>query len=533
MRGAIGTNNIDSEARLGYLPSQMIQWEMLGCSGGSRPMDSIEKATAIIVVGADLKAESAGFAYRAIRAALKNDATLVIASSRPTSMDKFSNLLLNYKPGSEAWIAAGLCKAFLAQKSEKSEALESSNGSDEFEKSIDSIPFERITAETGLTESDFHEAARLGAAGRRTAVIYGAEVIRSHDMKNAVRGVVNLAILSGAAGGDGAGIYPLDEKNNTLGMLDMGVLPEYLPGYRSYTSSAGDFSSAWNCDLPPAPGKNIFQMLDSIEKGEIRGLYVIGSDPVNILPDRNRVINAFKKLELLVVQDIFPTGTAKLANIFLPAATAAEKSGSFTTADNRVQSFANALRPQGESRTDAEIIKRLHAMTAQVSPIIGQSDEELRSEISRLSRIYSEVPNNNGSCKEMVKNVPKAGDSMLTLLPLNPATALKITDAYPYILETGTILRHNGTYSTWSECNMTVSPEPYLEISEPDAMKNGIKNGDPVKISSTRETITVKARVAARMPQGVLFAPANFGIAGLNSLTDTATYFTPVKMEKA
>ena len=144
-------------------------------------------------------------------------------------------------------------------------------------------------------------------------------------MATAVKGVVNLALLTGAVGEAGAGIYPLDEKNNTQGMLDMGVCPEYLPGYHTYEHMAAKFGTAWNATVPAAPGKDLFQIVEGIEKGEIKALYVMGSDPLHFMPDRSRVLKALQKLELLIVQDLFLTETAKLATVVLPAATRRRK----------------------------------------------------------------------------------------------------------------------------------------------------------------------------------------------------------------
>src|SRR6185369_6773854 len=174
-----------------------------------------------------LKAESPGFAYRVIQAATKNDAKLVVATSRATSMNKFANAFLQYRPGSEAFLVAGLNKAVLAEGLENTTFIEkNARGLDAAKASLDAISFEQITAASGISEAALREAVRMISNNGRTVIIYGAELLRSVDMSNAVKGTVNLALLTGAVGESGAGIYPLDEKNNTQGMLDMGVCPE-------------------------------------------------------------------------------------------------------------------------------------------------------------------------------------------------------------------------------------------------------------------------------------------------------------------
>jgi len=525
LRGALGSNNIDSEARLGYLPAQVIQWEMLGYSGGTFGMDAIEKATAIIVIGADLKAESPGFAYRTIQAATKNDAQLVLAGSRVSSMNKFANAFLQCRPGSEAWLIAGLNKAVLAEglvsavNLTKLETLKSS---------LDALTFERITEISGISEAQLREVAALICSGGRTAVIYGAEVIRSIDSRNAVAGVVNLSLLTGAVAATGAGLYPLDEKNNIQGMLDMGVCPEYLPGYHTYGRAAATFSSAWKAAIPTVQGKDLFQMLDAIEAGQIKALYVMGSDPVHFMPNRSRVMEALQKLELLVVQDLFLTDTARLAHIFLPAATGAEKSGSFTSADNRVQSFSAAVIPAGEARSDADILASLHRLVAPDTAGVSAPLDALQHEITALTGLYSETCDQSGCRMGRIKN----RIATFICAPLAPLTLPPAAAARPFALTVGPILHHNGSVTTRSESNMLVAGEAYIEMSEADAASICVTGGDVVKIVSDTGSVSLKARLSVQIQRGALFIPAHFSAAAINTLTGSPSFPQYVSISK-
>ncbi|MDD2308409.1 MAG: molybdopterin-dependent oxidoreductase [Desulfuromonadaceae bacterium] len=523
LRGALGSNNIDSEARLGYLPAQVIQWEMLGYSGGTFGMDVIEKATAIVVIGADLKAESAGFAYRAIQAATKNDAKLVVAGSRASSMNKFANAFLQCRPGSEAWLVAGLNKAVLA------EGLVSSVDVmklDVLKSSLEALSFERITEISGVSEVEFCEAAALICSGGRTAVIYGADVIRSADSRNAVAGVVNLSLLTGAVAETGAGIYPLDEKNNTQGMLDMGVCPEYLPGYHTYEHAAGTFSSAWKATVPVIQGKDLFQIVDAIEAGQIKALYVMGSDPLHFMPNRSRVTKALQKLELLVVQDLFLTETARMAHVFLPAATGAEKSGSFTSADNRVQSFSAAVKPAGDARSDTDILASLHKLVAPDAAGVSTPLDDLQHEITALTGLYSEICDQSGCRMGRIKNRTATFIcSPLAPLALPPA-------AGQFALTVGPVLHHNGSITTRSENNMLVAGEAYIELSETDAASIGVTGGDTVKITSETGSVSLKARLSAQLQRGAVFVPAHFSVAAINTLTGSSSFPQYVSISK-
>ena len=523
LRGALGSNNIDSEARLGYLPAQVIQWEMLGYSGGTYGMEAIEKATAIIVIGADLKGESAGFAYRVIQAATKNDAKLVLAGSRASSMNKFANAFLQCRPGSEAWLVAGLNKAILA------EGLGSAGdvtGLEGLKSSLDSLSFERISEVTGLSEGRLRDAAALVCSGGRTAVIYGADVIRSADSKNAVAGAVDLALLTGAVAEAGAGIYPLDEKNNTQGMLDMGVCPEYLPGYHTYGHAAAAFGAAWNAAVPEIPGKDLFQILDAIEAGQIKALYVMGSDPLHFMPNRSRVMKALQKLELLVVQDLFLTDTARLAHVVLPAATGAEKSGSFTSADNRVQCFSAAVKPAGDARCDADILTALHNLISPATSGGAQTLDALHHEITTLTGLYSEVCDHAGCRMGRIKNRTTTS----ACLPLAPCALPPASR--PFALTIGPVLHHNGSMTTWSENNLLVSGDACVELSSLDAASIGVSDGDTLTITSDTGRISLKARLSEKIQRGALFAPAHFRDAAITTLTGSASFPQYVSLAK-
>ncbi|QOX77882.1 molybdopterin-dependent oxidoreductase [Trichlorobacter lovleyi] len=448
---AIGSANLDSEARLGYAQAQELQAKLIGMTGATKPMDALEQAGCIIVLGSDLKAESAGFGYRAIKAATKRDAKLVIASARPTSLDKFANSSLRYKAGSEGFVALGLAKAAISlNKAVAAEGLEA------FKQSVAGTSFDQIQAATGLTEADFVDAVSF--INGQVAVMYGFEFIRSVDAAAAVTGALNLAILTAAD------LYPIDEKNNTQGMLDMGV-------------------------VPGAGGKDLFGIIDGIEKGEIRCLYVVGSDLMQ-LPNRSRVAAALQKLECLVVLDLFPSATAQLADVLLPAAAAPEKSGSFTSTDNRTQSFTAAATAPGEARPDYIILGDLYA---RLSGGAVPSLAAVQQEIAPVVKKQLEAP----VLAFAAPQAHAAGSMTLLIAPF---------------------LRHNGSYTSWSANNLLVAAEATILLSTADAAKLAVVDGDKVTVSASGASVTLPVVVQQAVPAGLSIVPSHFPGSGITAL---------------
>ncbi|SJZ99632.1 formate dehydrogenase alpha subunit [Trichlorobacter thiogenes] len=459
IKEAVGSANLDSEARLGYAQAQELQAKMIGMTGATKPMDALEQAGCIIVLGSDLKAESAGFGYRAIKAATKHDAKLVIASARPTSLDKFANSSLRYKAGSEGFVAMGLAKAAINQN--KAVAAE---GLDAFKQAVSATSFDQIQAATGLDEAAFNDAVSF--INGQVAVMYGFEFIRSADAAAAVTGALNLATLTAAD------VYPIDEKNNTQGMLDMGV-------------------------APAAGGKDLFAIVEGIEKGEIRCLYVMGADLLQ-LPNSRKIAAALQKLECLVVLDLFPTATAQLANVLLPAAAAPEKAGSFTSTDNRTQSFTAAASAPGEARPDLVILGDLYARLS-------------GGAIPSLAALQQEI-------KPVVKKKLER--------PALAFTAPQAHAAGSMTLLVAPFLRHNGSYTSWSENNLLVAAEAVVRLGAADATRLGVKDGDNVTVTASGASVTLPVQLRDGIPAGLALAPTHFPASGISGLMTKSASLT-------
>jgi formate dehydrogenase alpha subunit len=515
MRDAIGTGNIDSEARFGYAQAQAVLLERLGLSGASAAIDRIDNAESLLVIGCDLNAEATGVEYRVIRAASKNDATLVLANMRDVKLKKYANSRLKYRPGGEVHLLNALVKAILDEGLENSGfSGEKANSLDELKKGMDRLSLEDLARGAGVAAGDLRDAARLLVNRKGVAIIFGADLMRSAHSRQALDALVNLALLTGAIGKDAGGLFPIHEKNNIQGLLDMGVTPETVAGQRG----------------PAGRGRDLWGIVEGIETGSIRALYAVGSDLL-AFPDNNRIRKALSRLDFLVVQDIFPTETAALAHVVFAAAAAAEKSGTFTTIDNRVHSFVKAVDPPGEARADWDILSELYSrFTLARHPA---SSAEILAEIGvdipgygGVSETGMEVCTSvsRGECR-----LPGEGRAFVSVAaPPNPAAG---EGAFQLLV--GPILFHSGSTTTWSPNNLTVAPEGYFEIFSADADRLAIVDGAPVRVTSASGSVTGKARLTHCLQPGLLFAPSHFPGLNVNSLLAGSANLVRVTVEKA
>jgi formate dehydrogenase (NADP+) alpha subunit len=522
-RVAVGTNNIDSEARFGALRSLQTLDKALALRGASNRFDRIAQADAVLVFGSDVTAEAPLLDWQIETACRKRDGKLVVANMRQVKLTRYAETFLQYRPGSEVALANALGRIILEKGWADEIFLQRYvKNLPEMKSHLLAVDLEKAAAETGLSLDQLHAAAaNLGEAGS-VAIIFGGDISRSALAENKIAAIANLALVSGALHGDIGGLFPVDEKGNMQGLLDMGVYPEALPGHQEYESARPIFESAWGVKLPSG-GLNALQILEGIEQGNIRFLYLAACNPLSAFPDSGRWRRALSRVEFLVVQDILASELTALANVVLPGAPPAEKSGSVTSLDSRVSSVNQALPALGRADGDIfnELFSRVSSRGGAAAGLV-----EVGAEIQSLTSLYTDIcaPQPGGPC---LKEPFSPQEKSLFYTPVDGTE----TEEGMQLL-TGKILFHFGTTSTFAEGCLEVAPAGFIEMHPEDAQSLGFQDGSAVKVTSETGTARAKVKISPRLSPGLLFAPYHFADVNIQQVIPSARNRVAVKVEK-
>ena len=523
-RAAIGTNNIDSEARFGALRSLRAIDKGLGLHGASNQLDVIGSADAVLVFGADPTAEAPAVDWKIQDAVRRGDGKLVIANMRQIHLTQFAESQLSYKPGSEIALANGLGRLLLDRKYLDDENLKSTvSNFEEMKADLNSVDLAVVVEATGLSLEALEQAADIIGNAEKVAVVFGSDITKSAFGTSKAAAVANLAILSGALSADG-GLFPLDEKGNTQGVLSMGVCPENLPGFQPYADNKAKFAKAWNCDLADE-GLDADGILQEIEAGTIRFLYLAATNPQSF-PNSSRWLKALEKVEVLVVQDIFPVEITRMATVVLPGSSYAEKSGSFTSLDQTVRHFNAAIKPVGQSREDWEIFAELYARLSKHS--MTQDRAGIYDEIRDLTSLYADasfLEDKFRTCAQKPYQVAPAGLKYQLISVDNGDDGLQLL--------AGTSAGHFGTTSTWAAAPLEVEAEGLLKVNIEDARAAGVVDGDALKVTSATGSTVGKVLISTSVPAGLIYAPHNFIALGIQQLMSDGSNLTSVQIVKA
>jgi formate dehydrogenase alpha subunit len=526
-RVGLGSNNIDSEARFGALRTHKALDAALGLKGASNRIDRISGAEAVLVLGCDVTAEAPALDWQIETACRKNDGKLVVANMRRVKLNRYAKTSLQYRPGSEVLLVNALGRLILEAGLADEDYLRRFVGNlDELKAHLAAVDLEQAASGTGLSLDLLREAADyLGRAGS-VALIFGADISKSEGAEEKTAAIANLAMISGALHGDLGGLFPVDEKGNMQGLLDMGVCPEFLPGYHPYEAGRTRFEKAWGAKLP-AGGLDAAGILAGIEKGEIRFLFLAATNPLVSFPDSGRWRKALARVECLVVQDILDTELCALAHVVLPGSSFAEKSGSFTALDGRVSCLGKALQPVGDAREDWDILADLYDRLAPQG--LSLDRDGVLTEVKELSGLHTEVCSaGSGRCKPCLKKPYRPADKSLTYTPVEGSSAA------PAEMEllSGKILFHFGTTSTFAEGNLAVAPSGYIEIHPEDAAGLGVAEGGMLKVTSAVGTARGAARLSGGVPRGLLFAPHHFADLNIQQVVPEGVNRVAVQVSK-
>ncbi len=537
MRAVVGTNNVDHCARLCHASTVAGLAATLGSGAMTNSIAELEFADVILVTGSNTTEAHPVIATLIARAVLQHKAKLIVVDPRKIDLVRYATLWLRPRNGTDvAWINGmlhaiiannWLNDAFIAEHTENFEALQTA---------VAKYDPQTVEALSGVPAADITAAAKLYATAPKSSIVYSMGITQhSHGTDN-VKSLSNLALLTGQIGRESTGVNPLRGQNNVQGACDMGSLPNVYPGYQRVDDAAArrKFEKAWKCKLSSKPGLSVVEIMNEAHAGRMKALYIMGENPMVSDPNLNHVRDALENLDLLVVQDIFPTETTALADVILPAASFLEKDGHFTNTERRVMPIRQILDAPGEARADWHIVQDLaNEMGAGWN---YHSTKEILNEINRLTPQYG------GITWERIENgerlqwpCPAAdhpgtrflhangiirGKGLFAAVDYLPSKE-QPCDAYPFVLSTGRILLHYHT------CSMTrrthALPKyvnlPYMEISPADAQRLALASGDKTRVSSRRGAIEIAVKVTTRVAEGSVFIPFHFAEAAANVLT--------------
>jgi formate dehydrogenase major subunit len=536
----LGTPNVDNCARLCHAPSVVGLNRTLGAAGMTNPIPDIANSRCIFIIGSNL-AENHPVLTRWIHRAKDVGAVVIVADPRETHTSWMADVFLQLKPGTDVALLNGMAHVIIKEGLIDIDYISRwTRGFEAFRESLKDYTPEKVSEITGVAAGDIVRAARSYALSPASSILYSMGITQHSTGTDNVQAISNLALICGHLGKPGTGIMPLRGQNNVQGACDMGALAEFYPGYKKADDpkTINYFSSAWGAEsLPLGPGLTATEMIDAAALGEVKAMYIVGEDPANSDPCSEHVRQALNRLDFLVVQDIFMTATAQLADVVLPAAAFAEKEGSFTNTERRVQWSSKAIEPPGAALPDLEIVCK-----------VGKSlgiDLSYPDAASVLAEINQNVPQYAGITRErlgragLVWPCPsidhpgtpilhsagfKLAEGRATIVPVlyRPA-AEDASWEYPFILTTGRVAVHHnaGSMTRRSPSLMEREPDLYVEINTADALRLKVADGDEVTITTPRGETQAYARLTDRVKRGMVFMPFHFP--GTNILTSDIT----------
>ncbi|MBI2979389.1 MAG: formate dehydrogenase subunit alpha, partial [Chloroflexi bacterium] len=520
-RVVLGTNTIDHCARLCHAPTVTGLAAAFGSGAMTNSIHDIGDAACILAIGTNTGAAHPVIALE-FKRAVRQGGKLIVANPREISLVRYADLWLRQRPGTDVALLMGMMRVIVDEGLlDSAFVFDRCENYTDFNESLQRFDIDYVSRITGVPGEKIVEAARLYATNKPAAIVYAMGITQHSHATDNVLAIANLAMLTGNIGKPSSGVNPLRGQNNVQGSCDMGALPNVYSGYQAVTDPAikDKFEAAWGAKLSLTPGLTLPEIFEAAHSGQIKAAYIIGENPVLADADANHVRESLEALEFLVVQDIFLSETAQLADVILPSASFAEKDGTFTNTERRVQRIRKAIEPIGDSRADwlitCQIARRMEA-----KGFGFENPSQIMDEIARLTPSYGGISFSRLEKGGLQWPCPTAehpgtpilhtktftrGKGRFTPLEYKPSMELP-DDEYPLVLTTERSLYqyHTGTMSRKVKYLNAIRGEELVEINPADASTLGIADGDMVKVTSRRGEVVAKAKVTGVSPAGVV-----------------------------
>ncbi len=511
---------------------------VFGSGAMTNSIPEIENNDVLFVIGSNTTETHPIIGLR-MKKAVRKGAKIIVADPRRINLVGFAHKWLQQKPGTDVVLLNSIMNVILQHNLiDRIFILSRTEGFESFKDKLSKYTPEYAEKITGVPREDIIEAALLYGSAQKPGIYYTMGITQHTHGTDNVLSIANLALMTGNLGMESTGVNPLRGQNNVQGATDMGCIPDQYPGYQKVEMPAirEKFEKKWGVKLSEKKGLTATLMIDEILKGKLKAMYIMGENPALSDPDINQTVKAFKKLDLLVVQDIFLTETARLADVVLPAASYAEKEGTFTNTERRVQRVRKAVDSPGQAKEDLQIIIELSSRLGYQMKC--NSVEEVFQEIgsiwqavtginySRINKLGIQWPcptlEHPGTPYLFKGGFPRK-KAVFSVVDYIPSKELPDKE-YPLILSTGRHLfhYHTGTMIRKGDALNSVEAEAYVELNSADADRSGISDGEKIRVSSRRGKIKISARISKRVGKGRVFVPFHYKEAAANLLTNAA-----------
>ncbi|MCR5590753.1 MAG: formate dehydrogenase subunit alpha [Lachnospiraceae bacterium] len=540
VRTCFSNNNTDNCARVCHSATVAGLAKTLGSGAMTNPIHDItHDVDCILLVGSNPE-EAHPVVGMQIRKAVKNGTRLIVVDPRDIGLASCADIHIKLRPGTNVAFANGMMHVMIEEDLIDHDYInENAEGFEELGKLVEEYTPEYVAKICHIDPENLKEAARMYALAKKAPIIYCLGVTEHSTGTEGVMCMSDMAVLCGKIGKSGCGVNPLRGQNNVQGACDMGALPTDYPGYQKVDNDEvrKKFEEAWGVELSPKPGLKATDVFPAAIEGKIKGLYICGEDPVVSDPDTHHIIKALESLEFFVIQELFMTKTAEYADVILPGCSYAEKEGTFTNTERRVQRIRKAVEPRGLARLDTDIITDL--MNAMGYPQKHLTSAEIMDEIASVTPSFAGISHarldagetlqwpcrdkNSTGTPIMHVGHPARGKALLYAAPFKEPQELP-DEEYPFSLMTGRILyQYNAAAMTGRAPGLVdIAGEGFIEVNYKDAERLGIENKERIRVKSRRGEITAVARVGRKVSEGETWMPFHFTDSPVNMLTNAA-----------